>query len=501
MSGSSETVAIDNLSFDNTFARLPERFYARVDPTPVPQPELIRLNRPLAERLGLDPDALSAPDGVQVLAGNRVAETAEPLAMVYAGHQFGQWVPRLGDGRALLLGELVDRDGIRRDLQLKGSGLTPFSRMADGRAVLGPVMREYLGSEAMAALGIPTTRALAIVATGQAVYRDGAEPGAILTRVATSHVRIGTFEYFYRQGDHDSVRTLADYVIARHYPQLGDAENPYRALIEEVTRRTADLIANWLLVGFIHGVMNTDNVSLVGETIDYGPFGYVDTYHPATVYSSVDMHGRYAFNQQPRIGHWNLAQLAQTLLPLLADREEDAVEEARAALDTYAPRFEATYHAGLRRKVGLAEQHEDDMTLVFDLFQRMNRGRADFTLTFRRLSNVTADDPSTDAGVRELFSDPAKFDEWAAQWRERLAAESRSDADRRAAMRAVNPAYILRNHLAQRAIDAATRDRDFSVMDDLATVLAAPFDDHPGMEEYARPPAPGEAVTRTFCGT
>ena len=500
MPAATDTVTLDGLTFDNTFARLPDAFHVRMEPTPVPQPELIRLNRALAEHLRLDPDALAAPDGLAVLAGNRVPTTAEPLAMVYAGHQFGNWVPRLGDGRAILLGEVVDRDGVRRDIQLKGAGLTPFSRMADGRAALGPVLREYLGSEAMAALGIPTTRALAMVATGQAVYRDRVEPGAILARVATSHVRVGSFEYFFHRGDHAAVRTLADYVIARHYPELADAENPYRALLDEVIRRNADLIANWLLVGFIHGVMNTDNVSIAGETIDYGPFGYVDTYHPATVYSSIDVQGRYAFNQQPRAAHWNLAQFAQTLVPLLADDEDTAIDQARSALDAFAPRFEATYHAGLRRKIGLASERDGDIDLAFDLLQRMARGQADFTLTFRRLSDVTADGGGDD-GVRQLFDEPELFDAWAAQWRERLAGEARDDAERRTAMRAVNPAYILRNHLAQRAIDQALQARDFSVMEDLLTVLATPFADHPGMEAYAQPPGPGEAVTRTFCGT
>ena len=501
MADAAETRAVEGLAFDNTFARLPEQFYSQTAPTPVPSPELLRLNRALAEHLGLDADALAAPDGVQALAGNIVPDGAEPLAMVYAGHQFGNWVPRLGDGRAILLGEVIDRDGVRRDIQLKGAGLTPFSRMADGRAALGPVIREYLGSEAMAALGIPSTRALAMIATGQSVYRDSVESGAILVRVATSLVRVGSFEYFYRRRDDDSVRALADYVIARHYPALADADNPYRELLGEVTRRNADLIADWLLIGFIHGVMNTDNVSIVGETIDYGPFGYVDTYFPATVYSSIDMQGRYAFNQQPRIGHWNLAQFAQTLLPLLADDEDTAIEVARGVLDEYAPRFEAHYHAGLRRKLGLASEQEGDVDLAFDLLQRMARGEADFTLTFRRLSDASGVDASADGPVRELFSDPELLDDWAARWRERLAAETRSDDERRQAMRATNPAYILRNHLAQRAIDAATRDGDFSVIDDLLQVLGAPFEDHPGMEEYARPPRPEEAVTRTFCGT
>jgi len=501
MSEATAATSADALAFDNTYARLPAHFYARLDPTPVPRPELIRLNEPLAEELGLDPDFLKSQAGVEIMAGNRIPEGAEPLAMAYAGHQFGQWVPSLGDGRAILLGEIRDTTGQRRDFQLKGAGLTPFSRMADGRAALGPVIREYLGSEAMAGLGIPTTRGLAMVATGQAVYRDAVEPGAILTRVARSHLRVGMFQYFYSRGDYPAVQRLADYAIERLYPELASAEKPYRALLEAVAGKTAELIADWLLVGFIHGVMNTDNVSLAGETLDYGPFGWVDTYYPATVYSSVDVEGRYAFNQQPRIGHWNLAQFAQTLIPLLAEDEDAAVDEAREALTAYAERFEAHYHAGLRRKLGLAEARDGDVDLAFDLLQRMARGQADYTLTFRRLAEVDADDPTTDEPVRALFQRVDVFDEWATKWRERLAAERRPGVERKEAMRAVNPAYILRNHQAQQAIERAQRDRDFSRVDELLAVLARPFDDHPGHEHLAAPPAVGEAVTRTFCGT
>lgn len=489
------------LAFDNSYARLPEAFYARVEPTPVPQPQLVRLNRPLAEGLGLDPDALATPAGVDILAGNRIPEGAEPLAMAYAGHQFGHFVPSLGDGRAVLLGEIVDREGIRRDIQLKGAGRTPFSRMGDGRAVLGPVLREYIISEAMAALGIPTTRALAAVATGERVYRERVEPGAILVRVAASHVRVGTFEYFARRGDHESVRRLADYVIERHYPHCADADNPYRALLDEVVARQGDLIARWMLVGFIHGVMNTDNVSIAGESIDYGPCAFMDTYHPNTVYSSIDMQGRYAYNQQARIGFWNLAQFAQSLLPLLGEDEDAAMTSAREALDVYPEAFEAAYHAGLRAKIGLAEEREGDLELALDLLKRMAEHKADFTNTFRRLSEVVADDPSTDRNVRVLFADPDAFDGWAEQWRERLAAETRDDAERRAAMRAVNPAYIPRNHRVQQVIDAATRDMDLQPLEDLLTVVGSPYEDHPDLAEHTRPPKPEEVVQRTFCGT
>ena len=496
-----ETATAAPLALENSYLRLPEAFYERVAPTPVPKPRLIRINRPLAAQLGLDPDALASEAGVEILAGNRVPDGAEPLAMAYAGHQFGNWVPSLGDGRAVLLGEIVDRDGVRRDVQLKGAGLTPFSRMGDGRASIGPVVREYLVSEGMAGLGIPTTRALAMVATGQPVYRERVEPGAVLTRVAASHVRVGTFEYFFRRGDHDAVRALADYVIERHYPALAEAERPYRALLAEVARRQGELIARWLLVGFIHGVMNTDNVSIAGETIDYGPCAFMDTYHPATVYSSIDMQGRYAYNQQPRIGHWNLAQLAETLLPLLADDEDAAVEAAREALDAYAPAFEATYHAGLRAKIGLAGERDGDLDLVTDLLRRMAEQRADFTLTFRRLAELRRDDTAGDGAVRELFADPAAFDAWAESWRERLVAEDRDDGARREAMRAANPAYIPRNHRVEQAIAAARDEEDLQPLEDLLTVLADPYADHPELAHLAQPPRPEEVVRRTFCGT
>ncbi len=489
------------LTLDNSYLRLPEACYARVEPTPVAQPQLLRLNRPLAHELGLDPQALADGEGLAVLAGNHVPEGAQPMALAYAGHQFGNWVPSLGDGRAILLGEVVDQEGRRRDLQLKGAGLTPFSRMGDGRAALGPVIREYLVSEGMAGLGIATTRALAMVATGDSVYRRRAEPGGVLTRVAASHIRVGTFEYFYRRGDYDTVRALADYVIERHYPELAEAEKPYRALLETVARGQAELIAAWLRVGFIHGVMNTDNVSLAAETIDYGPCAFMDTYHPATVFSSIDMYGRYAYNQQPQMGHWNLAQFAETLLPLLADDNDTAVAEAREALEVYASAFEARYHADLRAKIGLAEAHDGDLDLVSDLLKRMAEQRADYTLTFRRLSDLSGDDASGDDAVRELFADPEAFDAWASQWRERLAQASRAEADRRAAMRAVNPAYIPRNHRVEQAIEAATDRGDLQPIEDLLTVLADPYADHPELAHLAEPPAPHEVVAQTFCGT
>lgn len=486
--------------FDNTYTSLPDRFFARVTPTPVAMPRLIKLNRELALRLGLDPDWLASPEGVEVLAGKRVPAEAEPIATAYAGHQFGHFVPQLGDGRAILLGEVVDRGGVRRDIQLKGSGPTPFSRRGDGRAALGPVLREYVVSEAMAALGLPTTRALAAVITGETVVRESFLPGAVLTRVASSHIRVGTFQFFAARRDIEGVRLLADHVIARHYPKAAEAERPYRALLDEVIARQADLIAQWLLIGFIHGVMNTDNMSVAGETIDYGPCAFMDAYDPATVFSSIDQHGRYAYGNQPRIALWNLTRLAETLLPLLSEVEDQAVADAQEALAGFAPRFEAVYHAGLRRKLGLFTERPEDPALVHDLFEAMAANQADFTLTFRKLSHA-AEGPARDEPVRSLFVNPLAFDAWAARWRHRLGEEPQDGATRRAAMLAVNPAFIPRNHRVEAVIDAAVKRNDFAPFEELLTVLSKPYEDQPVFAHYAEPPEAHERVHETFCGT
>src|ERR1700726_96052 len=392
--------------FENTYARLPDRFYARVAPTPVRAPRLIRLNTELALNLGLDPNWLAGRDGLEVLAGRDVPEAAESIAMAYAGHQFGHFVPQLGDGRAILLGEVIDQQGVRRDIQLKGSGPTPFSRRGDGRAALGPVLREYIVSEAMAALGIPTTRSLAAVMTGESVLRETPLPGAVLTRVASSHIRVGTFQYFAARGDTEGVRRLADHVIGRHYPQLANAERPYHALLEAVIARQADLVARWLLVGFIHGVMNTDNTSISGETIDYGPCAFMDHYDPAMVFSSIDEQGRYAYGNQPRIALWNLTRLAECLLPLFSSEQDKAISEAQSALADFAEKFDAAYQAGLRAKLGLFTARDGDPLLAQELLETMARNQADFTLTFRRLSDA-AQDPASDREVRQLFAEPA----------------------------------------------------------------------------------------------
>ena len=487
--------------FDNSYARLPERFFARVPPTPVSAPALVRLNERLALQLRLSPERLATSEGIEVLAGNRVPEGAEPLAMAYAGFQFGNWVPQLGDGRAILLGELIDRDGVRRDIQLKGSGPTPFSRNGDGRAGVGPVLREYIISEAMAALGIPTTRSLAAVTTGERIRRETDLPGAVLTRVAQSHIRVGTFQFFAGRRDEPAIQVLSDHVIVRHYPEAAQADNPILALLGAVIERQAELIARWQLVGFIHGVMNTDNMSIAGETIDYGPCAFMDSYHPDMVYSSIDHRGRYAFGNQPSIAHWNLAGLANTLLPLIAADQDTSVALATEVIQTFPGRFEHYYRAGLQRKLGLTEVRENDLALAQDLLTRMADNEADFTLTFRRLCDAVEPGSQNDALVNGLFDDPAAFDEWAVRWRHRLASEGRSSAERQREMRSVNPAFIPRNHRVEEAIKAAAEEGDLQPFEQLIEVLASPYEDQPSRERYAEPPRPDQIVRQTFCGT
>jgi len=490
-------------AFENTYARLPGRFYVRLDSTPVVAPRLVKVNRELALTLGLDAEALASPEGVEILAGNRVAEGSEPLAQAYAGHQFGHFVPQLGDGRAILLGEVMGRDGVRYDIQLKGSGRTPFSRGGDGRAALGPVLREYIVSEAMAALGVPTTRALAAVTTGERVWREAPLPGAVLTRVAASHLRVGTFEYFAARRDIEATSVLADFAIARHYPEAAHGKQPYRALIDGVIARQARLIAQWMLLGFIHGVMNTDNTSISGETIDYGPCAFMEAYDPATVFSSIDHHGRYGYGNQPSAALWNLARLAEALLPVLAQEagsEEAALASAQEALAAFEPQFVAARSAGLNRKLGLFNERAGDGALVEDFLERMAANRADFTLTFRRLCNAAAS-PEGDGEVRALFADPGAYDAWAAGWRRRLEEEPVSREERVAAMRKANPAFIPRNHMVEAALNAAVQEQDFQPFEELLEVVSNPYEERPGRERYATPARPEECVTQTFCGT
>jgi uncharacterized protein YdiU (UPF0061 family) len=486
--------------FENTYAALPANFFARVAPTPVTSPKLIKLNRRLAVQLGLDPDRLDSPEGAEILAGKRIPDGADPIAMAYAGHQFGHFVPQLGDGRAILLGEVIDTGGVRRDIQLKGSGPTPFSRRGDGRAALGPVLREYIVSEAMAVLGIPTTRSLAAVMTGESVLRETMLPGAVLTRVASSHIRVGTFQFFAARGDTEGVRRLADHVINRHYPEVANADRPYHALLAAVIARQAELVARWLLIGFIHGVMNTDNTSISGETIDYGPCAFMDHYDPAMVFSSIDEQGRYAYANQPRIALWNLTRLAECLLPLFSDQQDKAISEAQSALGDFAEAFNTAYQAGLRRKLGLFTARDGDPALAQDLLDAMAKNRADFTLTFRRLSDAAAD-PDGDRNVRQLFADPAAYDEWGLRWRQRIGEEPQDQALRQTAMRSVNPAFIPRNHRVEAVIEAAVNRDDFAPFEELLAVLSNPYADQPAYAAYAEAPEPHQRVLQTFCGT
>jgi serine/tyrosine/threonine adenylyltransferase len=488
------------VSFLNSYARLPGRFFARVDPTPVAAPRLIQFNQPLANELGLQTASLDADELAEIFSGNATPLGAEPIAMAYAGHQFAHFVPLLGDGRAILLGEVLDRDGARRDIQLKGSGLTPFSRRGDGRAALGPVLREYLVSEAMHALGVPTTRALAAVSTGEPVRREGRLPGAVLTRVAASHLRIGTFELFAAQGDVDAVRRLADYTIDRHYPAAREDERPYLALLRAVADRQARLVARWMHLGFIHGVMNTDNTALSGETIDFGPCAFMDAYDPATSFSAIDRFGRYAYANQPGIAEWNLARLADALLALIDEDLERANELASEAISAFSDSFEGYWLAGMRAKFGLLRAEEGDRALVLALFEAMHANAADFTLTFRRLCDAALDSQA-DAGARALFAAPEAYDAWAEGWRARLTRERVDPRDRASVMRRVNPAFIPRNHRIEQALEAAMEREDFAPFAELLKALARPYEDQERFQRYADPPKEDERVFQTFCGT
>ncbi|WP_170449764.1 protein adenylyltransferase SelO [Ruegeria arenilitoris] len=468
------------IPFDNSYARLPSAFYARQSPEPVRAPRLVAFNDDLAQVLGISPG--DAQDMAQVFAGNALPDGAEPLAQLYSGHQFGNYNPQLGDGRAVLLGEVVGTDGIRRDIQLKGSGRTPFSRQGDGRAWLGPVLREYVVSEAMHALGIPTTRALAAVETGEVVLREGPMPGAVLTRVAQSHLRVGTFQVFAARGQITDLRRLTDYAIERHYP---DAVGPM-GLLRAVRDAQAALIAQWMAVGFIHGVMNTDNCAISGETIDYGPCAFMDSYHPNTVYSSIDRMGRYAYSNQPEIAVWNLAQLATALIQQIEDKQA-AVEEATEIVHAMPDLMQKHWLRRFRAKIGLTTEEDGDLALISDLLTRMAQNQADFTNTFRALGSDAA---------RDQFTDPAAFDGWAEGWRARLTRE----ADPAAVMHAANPAFIPRNHRVEQMIQAAVQG-DYAPFHRLNAVLARPYGDQPDAADLIRPPTQDEVVHATFCGT
>ncbi len=482
---------------EHTYAELPQLFYSHEAPTPVREPRMAAFNRPLATMLGLEPEALEGPEGAAIFAGNAAPEGGRPIAQAYAGHQFGHFTA-LGDGRAILLGEQVTPSGDRVDIQLKGAGQTRFSRRGDGRAALGPMLREYIISEAMHALGIPTTRSLAVVKTGEPVHRETVLDGAVLTRVAASHIRVGTMQWAAAHGDQEAVRALADYTRARHYPELADSLEPHMlhgALFDAILERQAYLIARWQLVGFIHGVMNTDNMALSGETIDYGPCAFMDRYDPATVFSSIDHGGRYAYGNQPSVAQWNLARLAEAMLPLF-DRDVDrAVAHATAALDRFPDLFERHWLDGMRGKLGLFTQEEGDKALVDDLLTWMQRQSADFTNTFRSLTNGRQIGDSTNADP-ELEA-----------WHHRLAArrerQPQSPAEAESLMRRHNPAFIPRNHNVEEALEAATSADDYSVMERLLDVLATPYDHARDLPKFSTPGTPrsGDQSYRTFCGT
>ena len=483
--------AIQPIAFDNSYAALPERFYAKLRPAEASRPKLIALNSALAETLCLDTKWLKSADGIAMLSGNNVPDGADPLAMAYAGQQFGHWSPQLGDGRALLLGEVVGKDGIRRDIQLKGSGPTPFSRRGDGRSWVGPVLREYIVSEAMHALGVPTTRALAAVETGDTVYRENELPGAVFTRVSRGHIRVGTFQYFAIRDDVEALRTLADYAIDRLYLEAKEADNPPLALLEAVIAAQAKLVAHWMSLGFIHGVMNTDNVSIAGETIDYGPCAFMDAYHPDRVFSSIDEMGRYAYSNQPKIAHWNLVQFAQAILPLLGEVEEDRIAAAQGAIDEFPTRYEEHAARLMNAKLGLTSSLEGDGELVSDLLKVMAEEKADFTLTFRHLGTEE---------FRAGFVDLARIDAWLERWTARTANESVSRSEIRKRIVSTNPAFIPRNHRIEQAIKAAL-EGEYLPFHRLNEVLTKPFDEQLDHADLMNPPKSDEIVRYTFCGT
>lgn len=497
------------------YADLPRHMRAEVSPTPVAKPRLVAFNRPLAEELGFDLAHFDETRTAELFSGNVLPEDLKPTAAAYAGHQFGNFVPQLGDGRALLLGEAKDRSGQLRDIQLKGSGRTPFSRGGDGRAPLGPVLREYLISEAMHALGVPTTRALAAVTTGERVYRRVPEPGAVLTRVAASHLRVGTFQYFAARGDEAALRVLVDEAIARHYfhqnrpdqvqsdqaqtslAELAPEDQPM-ALLSAVIERQAALIAKWMSVGFIHGVMNTDNSAIGGETIDYGPCAFMDRFDPQTVFSSIDERGRYAYANQPSMAQWNLTRFAEALLPLMGHDSKKAIAAATKVLETFDERYQHHWLNEMRRKLGLMEVRDGDAELAADLLDVMHQGRADFTLTLRHLADaVTTDEQDV---LLALFKTTHGIETWLKRWRERLAAEQVTPAKITTRLRAVNPLYIPRNHKVEEALADAI-EGDFSAFERLLAVVTHPFDEQPECEAFSFPASSGEAVFRTFCGT
>jgi uncharacterized protein YdiU (UPF0061 family) len=494
----SEAPQLPGLTLENSYAALPPVFHAMIAANPVSEPKLVRLNEALARDIGLDLSRLDHQMAAQVFSGSSLPKDSKYLAMAYAGHQFGNFVPQLGDGRAALLGEVKDASGRKLDIHLKGSGRTPYSRGGDGRAAIGPVVREYVISEAMHALGIPTTRSLAITTTGEPVYREEPLHGAVLARLASSHIRVGTFQYFAAKGDNNALKVLADYAIARHYPELTGSAEPYLAFLESVIDRQATLIAKWMHVGFIHGVMNTDNMTVSGETIDYGPCAFMDHYNHDQVYSSIDRHGRYAFSAQAGIAQWNLARLAETLVPLLDANEDKAIEKATEAVNGFSQIFIAHWKTGMARKIGLASM-DDNENMARRLLSLMQKHHTDFTNTFRRLSTAMLKDSAAAELAADFNNDPDFF-AWLDQWKKGLGPASgwKKISD---AMLAVNPLYIPRNHLVEEVIVAAETAANFGPMDKLLDAVSRPFEPQPGLERYTKPPLPEERVLQTFCGT
>lgn len=479
-------------NLDNSYARLPKVFFSMIKPNPVRSPKLIKLNESLATALGLDIEYLQSKDSLDVFAGNQIPEGGISLAQAYAGHQFGYFT-MLGDGRAMLLGEQIIPQGDRFDIQLKGSGRTPYSRLGDGRATLGPMLREYIISEAMYGLGIPTTRSLAVVTTGETVIRENEHTGAILTRIASSHIRVGTFQYAANWGSVEDIKTLADYTLQRHYPEVIDDENRYLHLLEAVIKRQAKLISQWQLVGFIHGVMNTDNMTISGETIDYGPCAFMDKYDPKTVFSSIDRHGRYAYGNQPSIGKWDLARFAETLLPLLHENQEDAIKIAEEAIDNFDQLYHEYWLSGMRRKLGLFNEEKEDESLINKLLDLMEKHSADFTNTFRALT--------LDRLEGTPLFESQDFSNWYKLWQERLGRQEESKDNALELMKKSNPSIIPRNHRVEEALEAAVKYGDFSVMDKLIDVILNPFEYSTKQEEYSKLPQPSKCGYRTFCGT
>ena len=495
-------MAIDaSFNFQNRYAGLGEAFGHRQRPAPVPDPQLICINEPLASFLGMDPESLYQHEVVEALAGNRVLPGSDPMAQVYSGHQFGAWNPRLGDGRALLLGEVVATDGQYYDIQLKGSGQTPYSRMGDGRSPLGPVLREYIVSEAMFALGVPTTRSLAAIATGERVFRDSILPGGILTRVASSHIRVGTFQYFFSRDNLEAIRILADHVIERHFASARQAERPYLALLQQTIERQAKLIAQWMSLGFIHGVMNTDNMLICGETIDYGPCAFMDKFNPARVFSSIDQTGRYAYHNQPGIAQWNLAWFAQCLLPLLDENDETALKLAQDAISSFKPLYDSAYQSRMARKLGFNVFSEAVDKLLGELLDIMTEQQLDFTLTFRHLADRIHPVNDPDTCVAELFCRDARIESWIENWQRSAQQQGLQATAMQALMYRCNPALIPRNHLVEEALNLASDDSDYSAFHRLVETLANPYVYQSEVARYATPPTADEEVKRTFCGT